>query len=395
MEPLSTGVRSVLRGRGSVARPHVELWDTSGTPKRTATLSVTGCTTTSDATAAVPRSCTVTLAGFGALVPDTGALPAAGTYADTSGTYGDGPYGDNANRKIRGLVIPGVTELRLWDRITLEDGTTSDLAAGRYRVDSVGFRHSASGVEATVSGLDVADRIAAAGYTAPYLVARGTAVATALSNLLAHVAPGVTLTTPTTTHVTPRLAFLPVSGANPWEDLQRIAYSAGWELTTDRTGGVVAFVPQDPGSGVAVWDVTEARATAVATDLDDRSAVNTVVVYGQTAEDVPVRGVAEQLSGQWGVNSLGRRTHYPSGAPRYVQTKAQADLYAHSILRRLAGLVDQVEVSVPFLPHLDPWDLVDVTDRTLQLEDTTYRLTRVTTDRRSMATTLTVARRLA
>lgn len=388
-QTISAAAKDLLR-TGGLSVPVVEVWH--GINKK-ATLNVTDCDTTYDGTGAIPRTCSMTLAGFDALIPETGSLAPAGTYADTSGTYGDGPYGDNVNRQIRGLVIPGVSEVRLFDRLTLPDGTTEDVSGGRFRVDTVSFNHTAQGVEARITGLDVARRVAMAGYTSPYLVARGTNVETALKNLLTNRVGSLAVTTPVTTYTTPRLAFLPVSGANPWEDAKRIAYSAGWELTTDRSGGVTAFVPPDPGSGTAVWDITEATLVSAGTSLDDQDAVNTIVVNGQTAEDAPVRGVAEQLNGQWGVNSIGRRTRYED--VEHVNSTTQANLFAHGLLRKHMGLIDTITVEVPFLPHLDQWDLVDVTDRTLDLEDTTYRVVRVQTNRRSFRTTLTLARRLA
>lgn len=391
-QTISAAAQAALR-EGRLAEPIAEVWQ-DGVKK--VSLSLTEGEVVYDRTAAIPRSCTVSLAGFEAIIPEAGQLVYAAVYGETGGTYGGGDpltYGDNVNRQIRGLIIPAVSEVRLFWRFHLDAGT-EDISLGRYKVSTVGFEHSAEGVVANISGYDVSRQVALAGYVSPYTVPRLTNVATALTNLLTSKVAGITLTIPTTTHVTPRLTFLALEGANPWSDAQRIAYSAGWDLMTDRVGGVVAAPAPDPGTGTAAWTVTEAALVRAATVLDDEQAVNTVIVWGETAEDQPVSGMAEMLNGQWGVNTIGRRVRYFS--LETVRTAEQATLTANGLLRALSGLTDTVEVETPPLPHLDPGDLVDVTDRTLNLEDTTYLLERVTLNvNPTRPTRLMLSRRLA
>ncbi|WP_164700859.1 hypothetical protein [Modestobacter sp. KNN46-3] len=392
---LSSAAADVLLS-GGIAVGRAEVWSLAGVRK--ARLSVAAGSCTWDRTAAIPRSCDVTLAGFEGILPDLGSLPPAKTYADTNGTYADdvvnGPYGgDLVNRQLRGLLIPAVTELRLFLDVWLPDGSVESIPMGHYRIATVNPEHTPKGVRVHLTGFDVARSVRLAGYTTPYAITAGTNTRAALLGLLSSKVPGVTATAPSTEFTAPRLCFLPSEGADPWADCRTLAWSAGWDLLTTRTGGIVAVVPGDPGSGEPVWSLTEATLTRAASTVDDEECINTVVCFGQTAEDVPVRGVAQQTAGQWGTESVGTRTKFFT-VPT-VRTEQQAQNTAQGLLRQLMGLTDTIELDVPMAPHLDPGDLVAVDESVLQLEDTVYCLERSVFDFARQPTRLTLSRRLA
>lgn len=397
MQTISSAASGLLV-TGGMAEPVVHVYE--GSTKK-ATLSVTGGEVTCDRQAAVHRSCSVTLGGFEAIIPDLGALQYTTTYGD--GPYGGGTYGDNVNRQIRGLVIPGVTELRLFWRlhtyVPFGPGDTraaafEDVPLGRFRVATAEFHHTAAGVECRVTGYDISRRIALAGYTVPHNIAPGGSLKAAVSALITDGVPGASVTFPAADEVTPRAAFLPVSGADRWADVKRLALVGGWEAYTTRTDGVEFRLADDPGTDPADYEVTYAKLVSAGTSLDDEQAVNIVVVHGQTAEGVPVRGYAERTTGQWGTQRAGKRVMYFES--EHITTTAQANLVAAGLLRRNAGLTDTIEIETDPLPMLDPGDLVDVTDPVLDLDDLTYLVERVAFSLDpSQATRLTLSRRLA
>lgn len=368
-----------------------EVWNRT---VKTADLSITGGSVTYDSAAAFPRSCSVTLAGFDAIIPDASGLGYRGTFADTDGVMGDGIFGDPLNRELRGLLVPGPNQLRLFVRVVFGPGDFEEVPMGRYDISRPRFTHTRSdGIQAQVTGYDVARRVRKAGYVAPYNVAQGTNVRTALIQHLQSCVPGVSVTVPSTTFVTPGMTFLPTQGVDPLQDAQEIAYSGGWILSTTRSGGLIAAAPADPGSAPAVWSIDESQLTSLETGQDDEDAVNVLVITGEDADGNAVYGSYSQTTGQWGTAELGRRAVVEES--EYVTSNPQAEIMAQTKLPKYLGLADASTATIPIAPHLDHGDVVSTNDPVMQLDDSNFLSERLVHDFGAKTTTLTVSRRLS
>lgn len=390
-ETISSALQGKLAGDGGLARSYVEVWQAG---IKRATLDVLDGTVTFDRTASVFRSLSCTLAGFDSIIPNAGELQPAGTFSDTNGTFGDGIFGDHQNRAIRALVLPAVSELRAFMVVTLDDESEETVSLGRYICGSTDFSHTNKGITVTITGYDLLRSLALAGYMTTIGFAQGTNVSTAFSTLVQNRVPSATVIVPSTTFTTARMAFLPVSGANPRADADRLAALGGWVVRTRRTGEIEAFPPPSVSGGSSVWSIDEAVIVDGGTSWDDEGAVNTLVVDGQTSENHPVREWAQMTGGQWGADIIGPRTKYVT--LEGPTTHPQASAMAIALLPAYTGISDQVTLRVPPLFHIDPWDLVDVSDAELDLEDTVYMVDRVVISLTlDTGTQVTVSRRLA
>lgn len=406
---INTRLLEAFQGGGGIAYPRAEVWHV--TNGKTADLHLTGAKVTFDLGASIPRTCQLTLAGFAGILPDTSQLGYRGTFADTNGSFGDGIFGDELGRELRGLLVPGPNQVRLFLRVVFGEGDYEEIPMGRYDIAKPSFRHTrAGGIEASITGYDVARRVRKSGYRVPYTVEQGTNVATAVQALLQSRVPGVSFWSPSTSFVTPDLTFLPVQGVDPLADAQELAYSAGWILSTTRDGGIIANHPLDPGTGAAAWTATQATITSLEVGQDDEDAINVLVITGHrdarldedgepivyedgsvaTAKDL--YGSASLDSGQWGTSQLGERVAVEES--EYVYSDQQAAVMAQTKLPKYLGFVDRATLVIPFAPHLDHGDLIRIDDPDLNLEEAPYLAERVEHDLGAKTTSITVSRRL-
>lgn len=391
-EAISTRAIAAFKSARGICYPYAEVWHKIN--GKTATLQLATAAVTYDMNAGSPRSCSISVAGFKGIVPDASGLAYKGTMADTNGIMGDGIMGDYINRELRGLLVAGPNQIRLFLKMLYEDGTFENINMGRFEIAKPSFRHSATtGVVATVVGYDVTWKVKGAGYSKPYNITAGTNVRTALMAHLTSVLPGVSVVAPASTYLTPGLTFLPVEGANALSDAQELAYSGGWKISSGRGGTVVAEAPKDPGTGTPIWEVNPTRIVSLDMEQDVEDAVNILVVTGQDPDGNEVYGSAEHTQGPFGTIQLGPRRKVISS--EFVTSTTQAGIMAQARLPEFLGFVDRLSVEIAFAPHLDHGDLIGITDEEMQLSGTVYLIEIANHDLATKTTSLVVSRRIA
>lgn len=391
MEPITTRMREAFKGQGGVAYPEALIYS-KGT-KHTATLKLLSGSVTYDSNASYARSFNATLAAYEDIIPEIDDLIYKGTMADTDGKMGDGIFGDLNNRQIKGLLLPGSNQIRIFMRFRYSDGTTESLSMGYFNISKSDFQHSPSGgIIVNLSGFDVMNRISLSSYPIPYNISAGTNIRSALISHLNYVYTGISLTVPSTSYTTPALTFLPMEGANPLEDAKSIAISAGWILDSTRQGGLIAEVPKDPGSGTPVWRFAEDSIMNMKTQQSDQDIVNSLTIYGETSDGAPIYGNAVYNSGPWGIAEIGRRSKYEDN--EFVTSTAQANMIANTKLPLYIGFTDSIDISSPFVPHLDNGDIVTINNEEMGYIEENFIIESITHDLATFKTDLVASRRL-
>lgn len=371
---------------------YVELW-TAGTKKATSDL--VSWTVTQDRTASSRWSLSAVLPDLTALLPEAGVVGQDRAFGE--GTFGSGTFGDYRRSVLRGLLVPLVTQARVYLRVKTPGASAwTVVPMGRYTVQEPSFAGTDTDRSVSISGLDASADIASAAWDGAYVVTEGTNVRDALIGMLTNRLPGVAVSAPSTTAVTPQLVYTPgyqEGSGSPWQDAQDVAALAGWDLWVDRAGTVVAGVPGEPASGPGLWPLDWDRTVASAKQAPSaRDLVNTVVVYGESSGDVPVVAVVQDTTSPYGTAALGRVVAKEVRSSS-IATVEEATNVGITMLRLWGALTDTVTGSAFPLWHLDAGDLVTVTLPDLGLHGQVYRVERLSHSDR-IGSDFTVARRI-
>ncbi|WP_375425498.1 hypothetical protein [uncultured Friedmanniella sp.] len=394
---MSAALKAALEGPGpDRVQVYGELWSLK-TGTKLAGVAVEGGSITQDRSAAIRRSCTVTLASLDGLTPEEGVTGHNRSYGE--GTYGSGTYGDYRRRYLRGLLLPLTTQLRLFQRCLLPGTTTWEtIPLGRFTVTDPTFVDGDDGQTVRITGYDAAADIAAARWERAFVVADGTSVADALQALLSNRLPGISLATPSSGgDVTGQLIYAPGygQGGDPWQDAQALAASAGWGLYIDRNGNAVAEKAASATTGTADWEL---RDTGTAQRFEQTPSgadlVNTVVVYAESSGSKPVTATVQDLNGPYGVNTIGRvvAIEYRSSS---IKTLAQAQNAGIAQLRKRNVLTETIQITCAPAPHAEVGDLAAATSDVLELDDDLYQVNQLVFDLDwKTPTRVTVSRRM-
>lgn len=271
----------------------------------------------------------------------------------------------------RSLLAPLRSEIRLWTGLRFPDATYAERLAGTdvelvpvgtFGVVDVDLDYPA----VQVSGFDRMWIAAQTRFTAPYVVAAGTNVATALTQLLTAVIPAskLALSIPTTDLTTGALVYDEQS--SPADAAVALATAAGWTLYADPMGTITARPEVDVTSDAVVASYVAGESSMLLKarrGLQGAGVFNAVVATGEATDlTAPVRGYAEDVdpnsityAAQVGVFSR----FY--GSP-LLRTASQALLAAQTLLRREGGIADVVAVSALPDPTLEAGDVISVDD---------------------------------
>lgn len=138
------------------------------------------------------------------------------------------PFGVELRLRQRLETPSGFTDWRSLATLVLNDATTVDVGP----------------IELSVLGADRASKVAEARLSAPYTIASGTNVETAIRNLIQNQVPDLPTSFASTAATTPLLILNEED--DPWQRAQEIAGAAGMELFFDPDGVCTLRVPSDP-----------------------------------------------------------------------------------------------------------------------------------------------------
>lgn len=244
------------------------------------------------------------------------------------------------------------------------------VSLGRFIVEEVAYTEGEDGTAVGCDCSDLAVRIQRARWSEPYQVASGTALATAIAELLRDRWPAVTIgfdavSVPDTLGA--GAVFEGGADSDPWADAQKLAEAHGYVLYPDAEGVFRLRTPPDPANAAPVWSF--ARDDGAVIVEQTRTApmervYNGVIATGESSElDVPVRGEAwdEAADSPTSIHGAYGLVPYFYSSP-LITTGGQAESASASILATILGRLEQLawrQIPNPALAPLDPVEVED------------------------------------
>lgn len=278
----------------------------------------------------------------------------AASYGTLSGSYSTYAGLGSAFGTYGGIALPPVVST-----------DSEEIPLGVFLITEVDMRDDGAEVRVSVQGEDRALRISRNRWTAPYVIADGTNVVTAVTNLLEDRWDDVTLIASESSETIGRAVLGQETGNDPWADARKIADAAGLDLFFDGEGN--ARLEPVPSVDDATADATyregdDAVVLSVSRRLDAKTTYNGVVVTGEgTSADTPVRAEAwdeDPTSPTYRYGAFGQVPFFYSSP--LITTENQAAAAASARLRKVTGLTEGIEWSMICDPSLEPGDVVDL-----------------------------------
>ena len=311
------------------------------------------CRVTLDRTAAVRRTCTVTVA------------------PEMVGTV---------DMSWQALFAADGNEIRPWYQVTFPDGTVDEVILGTFTIVESQTTFTGTDVVVKVSGSDRSYLLSEAEQLSPLTLPSST-VAVAIETLVSQFSYGF----PVSFIITPTTALLPSTGAivkpgkTVWSQVQDLAASISYEAFFDPYGNLVAQPIPNPsaGSQLVTVDTTSSGGSGLvsATAVSSRKKIYSVFgVVGNGTESVldtttglyvnkkvAVYGQASDLNpadptyvyGNFG--EIGKLTR-----TGLVSSQSSADTMAAGLLQLQQGAMTGLNVEILPFPVLDAWDVVGV-----------------------------------
>lgn len=260
------------------------------------------------------------------------------------------------------------TEPSLWTQgvylVTVVDDSTSAAT-----VNSGGGNFPGPGPNLTITGYDRSKRISLALFDAPFTIAKGTTVGTAIEAILASQAswcknPNISPSTVTVQQQT----FNP--GTDPWSAITALAASAGMVAYFDQTGTLVVRPTPSQGGAPTALQVVDGPAQIAMSCTTVTSATpgyNGVIVVGSSAAGTgSYSGVAytrDPSSPLYATGPYGRRPAPPATIST-ATSDASCVQAAEVLLSAYLGLSRSVILDILPCPFLWAYDLVFVKNAT-------------------------------
>lgn len=264
------------------------------------------------------------------------------------------PQGTLTPVTARDLLAPRGTELRLFKGLYLPGLLEPEMVPlGTLRITEPNIQRAEGGTVISIKGYDRAHVIKRSRFTDPYVVAAGTPVSTAIRDIITSRSVFPVNVTPTS-HTTPQLVFEALS--DPWEAIGQLATSIGYETFFDVLGTFVARPTPDYESQLPVWDYSPGELSLMLDNsrtLSDDDSYSGVIVRSEHPEiTTPIRVEV------WDTDPASPTYYDPANpaasefGPRpfgftspLISTTAQAQLAGETILSRVSGLLEKVQVS--------------------------------------------------
>ena len=301
------------------------------------TLGISDGSVTIDSTAAVRRTCELTVVDDGTL----GLVP-------TDAFSALAPYGN---------------EVRISRGVERTNGDVELVRLGVFRIEKPTVSDTGESLEIRLSGMDRAKPFIDAVFEEPYQVASGTNVITAIEDVLTLAYPSTVMDFPTTTYTTPLLVAQ--EAEDRWAFAQGLATFIASELYFDADGTLVLRqIAQDP-TPVATFAEGEGGLLLEATaDWDRENAKNKYIVSGENPGETGTipRGEAyddDPDSPTYYGPPFGRNPDFY--ASEFVTSDTQAADAAAALLAKNLGVTKSIDFGVLVDPTLDAGDAVTIT----------------------------------
>lgn len=316
--------------------------DVTGPDQKTVRIDVTDGTVNVDRTSTYRRQCSITC------VDPTGAL--------TPKSEAD-------------ILTPFGTEIRPYRGVTYPGGRTEVVPLGVFRISKSTVTDSSSSVGVpgiVIEAYDLARTVERDRFTAPYTVAVGTNIVTAIKAILARTFDDLKYDSVTTTMTATAPMVFDVN-ISPWDAVNTLAKAIGCEVYFDAVGDVVIAPPIDidhlPAADWAYVEGNGCQMLGLGVVYTDDPGYNGIVLTGESvgSEAAPVRSVVWDdvpSSPTYHLGPYGENPAYFTNS--VVVTQADADSVAKSMLNATIGVASQLAITALVNPALDVNDTVDV-----------------------------------
>lgn len=272
-------------------------------------------------------------------------------------------------------------ELRLFRGIDYQDGTQDLVPLGVFRMSKPVVKDDGHSVSITISGNDRSFWLSRLKWQAPYVIAAGTDLATAIKSAVLFLAPNTpinfTATNPAPNGISYTVAAQTyglniVQSNQPWLDLVALAATAGFELFFDVQGVCVLRPFITPSTQHQVRAFVEGPTCTLLTlerDLDETTEYNGVIVIGNGTGGAPVQGMAtitdttqpNYWGGPWGeVPYIMETSAFPAPGQGNTAATNQANAAALAQLQLINRALSQVSFEIVTDPSLAEGDGIGI-----------------------------------
>ena len=270
----------------------------------------------------------------------------------------------------RDLLAPSGTELRLFKGLHLPGQAEPEMVPlGTLRISSPKITRDSSGLYINLKCYDRARQLQRARFTQAWAVAAGTPISQAITDIVVSRCSYPINVTPTTA-TTNALVFESLS--DPWDAINQLASAAGYEAYFDLLGTFTARPTPNYEAQTPVWTYEPGELSLLLAnqrEMDDERSYSGVIVTAEVPDAAPIRVEVWDLD----PNSptyydpahpeLSRFGAVPYGfSSPIIRTEQQATLAGQTILTRVSGLLEQVEVVTAGHFGHDVGDVIAVRD---------------------------------
>src|SRR5512142_587986 len=290
-----------------------------------------------DRTAAVRRSCTVTIADCNDLIPTA-----------TRRTAAD-PYG---------------AELALWRGIRLPGGDEM-IPLGVFRITgSELVDDPREGLSLQLSGYDRSWIISGAKWEQPYWLTASTNLITAITAIINDRLPDnpIINTTADVTYTVPTQML--DEDSDPWEEVATLASAGGLECFFAADGSVIIQEVPDPSTSPIHFEYVEGdnaygKFTTIGRSYDSADSHNAVIITSESVSQLPVRGTAYDSDLSSPTYYFGRFGKRPTWEQNPLAADGtQANKIAYARMRGLVGLSERITFTAVPNPAHEGGDVV-------------------------------------
>lgn len=280
--------------------------------------------------------------------------------------YGNLTFTDPDGTLEELLAQPGV-DLRPYRGVKYTDGTIEVMPMGVLRISTIDlFDDSSGGRDCTVECYDWSRTVARDGFIAPYTIAAGTNLLTAIKNILARTFSDLQYDAVSTQIVTTAPKVYE-SSTDPWTACVAIAASMGCEIFFDVVGRVVIAPPADidalPTPDFEYVEGASCMMMNLEKKYTDDPGYNGVVLIGESVGDEvdPVTSVIWDTVPESFTYHLGPYGEVPLFIQdQNVKTQSDADNAAIGWLNQLLGFASQVTLLALLNSALDAGDVIGI-----------------------------------
>lgn len=262
-----------------------------------------------------------------------------------------------------GILTPYGAEIRVSRGVAFDDGTEELAPLGVFVVTNVEVKDASDGRQITVQGSDRSIRVSRNRFTDAYSIAAGTAVETAIGDVLRDRWADVEVSLPAMGATTPRVTLPVGSDSDPWRDVVDLATNAGWDLAFDADGVVRARLIPDPveDDPVTIYeDGAEAVILEISRGWSTDSTYNGVIASSEGSDvDSPVRAEAwdeDPNSPTYRYGPFGQVPMFYSSS--LIRSSEQATTVAASQLRQQLGRAETISWGQVVNPAHDVLDVI-------------------------------------